>query len=240
MSDTNLLTGPNSGSIPSRGTILCVFQDAALVQTIEPAIARRGFALLRARSALHGLWIAATAQPDAILTDIPRAGCETDQLLESLNKNRRTRELPVIALVDSVKQTEIRPTCLRMADRCLLKTANVDVILSAVAESIEQSLPAKDAASNRPDRVLRVDAVFSEFGDSAHSSGKFSTVYRQRNHSPVNHRLATPDAELDVSTREHTQIDPCIRVAEKECARPLRNAFAGICRMQFHRELKKN
>lgn len=181
MSNATTNTENDPGGIPSRGTVLCVFQDNALVQSIEPAIARRGFALLRARSSMQGFWMAATAQPDIIITDIPRAASQSDYLLDCLQKNRRTRDLPVIALVDSLKQAQAGPTCLRSADLALRKTTNVDDILSAATELLESRhrVVAADQAG-RVDRVLRVDAVFSEIGTPAIAPTKYGSVYRQR------------------------------------------------------------
>jgi DNA-binding NarL/FixJ family response regulator len=178
--------------------------------------------------------MATTTQPDVIMTDIPQAPNQSDQLLDSLKKNRRAREIPVIALVDSLKQSIIRPTCLRLADRVLLKNSTVDSILDTAVEMIESRVRPDSTKSLRtPDRTIRVDAVFSEIGTTVTSAepapdSKFGTVYRQR--ESVNHALAAEQQRQD----GHRKFDEAhdgerrafSKIAEERLMRHLRNLNA--------------
>lgn len=170
--------------------MLCVFRDEALIRTVEPAIARRGFSLLRARSRMQGFWMAVTARPDVIITDLPVATAEQDYLLDCLRKNQTTSPIPVLALTTNVRQANIGPTCLRFANRCLLKRSPVNEILGAAIGLMESRIIAGNPAA-AGDRIIRIDAVLSDLGAMPRSrSNKFWSTYRQRS------QLKSPTAQM--------------------------------------------
>ena len=182
------------GGLPSRGTILCVFRDEALIRTVEPAIARRGFSLLRARSSMQGFWMAVTAKPDVIITDLPVATAEKDYLLDCVRHNETTASIPVLVLTSNVQQDCIGPTCLRHAARCLLKRSNVNQI---VGEAVKLITAHPAVPSGTGDRVIRFDSVGTPSALSARvRSQSHRSKYRQRDRiEPTKATAATQDRE---------------------------------------------
>ena len=151
-----------SAKIPSRGKVLCIFEEASRVRDIETAIIERGFSLLRARHGMHGYWMAITGKPDVIITDINDPELESNYLLECLNRNAKTRGIPVLAMVDAAHQKSARVSCLRNASVCVTKDIDIEKLVSHVDELAE--LRREQQPATEPVRVRSVDAFFSELG----------------------------------------------------------------------------
>ena len=80
-------------------TVLCVEDNPTNLMLIERLIARRAdIRLLSAGNGNHGIEIARTAQPDAILMDINLPGISGIRALELLSQDPATAHIPVIAL----------------------------------------------------------------------------------------------------------------------------------------------
>ncbi len=167
---TTLSTGPDKqndavfkANLPSRGKVLCIFADPQLVISLEPAVTAEGYTLLRARHGMHGYWMALTALPDLIVTDIPQPEQESNYLLDCLSRNVKTRSIPVIALVNASQQRDAIASCLRHASLCLTKSIAAGDFIKQAADLIaKNSATAAHAESGHA--VSHVDAFFSELG----------------------------------------------------------------------------
>ena len=148
--------------MPTRGKVLCVFDDAQLVRHLEPAVMAADYTLLRARHGMHGYWVALTGHPEVILTDVTDPTRETDYLLECLKRNPKTRSIPVVALVDAAQQTAAAASCLKHVTLCLNKHAAPEDILKRVRGLLEGEPTFR--IDPDPDQARNVDAVFSELG----------------------------------------------------------------------------
>ncbi len=150
--------------IPSRGSVLCVFEDAATVAEYEPKIAGVGFTLLRARHGMHGYWLAVTAQPDVIVTDVATHEKDAQYLLGCLARNHKTQNIPVIAIVEPTSdQKKPQLSCLHSVSTCLLKGTPSDELVTWIDKQIDRR-PAVTAVP--PDELSRFDAFFADLGHS--------------------------------------------------------------------------
>jgi len=161
---------PIRAKLPSRGRVLCVFSDSDHVAEIEPKVSEKGFSLLRARPGIHGYWLAITSRPDVIITDVPEPGPGTDAsyLLDCLNRNMKTRDIPVVAIIDTTQQEKAETSGLGHASLCVQRGVDSEDLLNRVDGLIDSSKELQRDKQRRTDvgRATQVDAVFSEFGGS--------------------------------------------------------------------------
>ncbi len=160
-------------NIPSRGKVLCIFDDATLVRDVESAITAGGYALLRARHGMHGYWMAITGTPDVIVTDVSDPEQESNYLLDCLNRNAKTRRIPVVALVDAGHQRNAKVSCLRNATVCVRRDIEMVELLQHVERLVE--LEKESPESVEQPRVRSVDAFFSELGHKRSRSPRIVT-----------------------------------------------------------------
>ncbi len=148
--------------LPSRGKVLCVFDDSLLVQTLEPAIVASGFTLLRARHGMHGYWMALTGAPELIVTDISDPTHNADYLIECLKRNAKTRSIPVVALIHAGQQAAAKASCLKEVSLCVTR----DISATDLIQKIKLLLDGGQTFRIDPDpqQARSVDAVFSELG----------------------------------------------------------------------------
>ena len=154
------------GKLPPRGTILSILGDAQFGTTLETSLVSRGFTIVRARHAMHGVWLAITGSPDAILTDQIRPNDESNYLLDCLKRNPRTAMIPVVSMVDSLRQSEPAVSRLGEVAACYLKDSPVDQLIAELDRQI--AIKASHAAVTpvRTD-ASRFDAIFAELGHSS-------------------------------------------------------------------------
>jgi response regulator RpfG family c-di-GMP phosphodiesterase len=170
----------SSGKLPCRGKVLCIFDERRLVETIEPAVTAEGYTLLRARHGMHGYWMAITGTPDVIITDVPDEEIESNYLLECLNRNAKTREIPVIAMVNARQQSKPTVSCLRHVQLCVTKGISPSELLKQADDIIERNAKSKQSATaEAPVRTNNVDAVFSELGHTPTKSPNIARHIRQ-------------------------------------------------------------
>jgi hypothetical protein len=83
--------------------------------------------------------------------------------------------------------------------------------------------PATDVSHSRVDRVLRVDAVFSEIGTTPHAAGKYGRTYRQRNSADAAYADQRQQSERRKFDTEHSHEQRSFnRTAEERLRRHLR------------------
>lgn len=158
------LTNPDSG-LPPRGTVLCIFEDSISAVALERQFVSKGYTVLRARHAMHGYWLAISSRPDVVITDLIDPGEESDYLVDLLKRNQKTCSLPIIAMVDNVRQTEPAQSCLRMVDVCLRSDAPVDDIVAKLDALVEKNHHATEAAARSESAPKSTNGVFTRFDD---------------------------------------------------------------------------
>ncbi len=149
-------------NLPSRGKILCVFEDATLVRTLEPAIVAAGFTLLRARHGMHGYWMALTGAPELIVTDVSDPTHDADYLIECLKRNVKTRAIPIVALVHAGQQSAAKASCLKEVSLCVMKHISPKDLIGRIRSLLEGGQTYR--IDPDPQQARSVDAVFSELG----------------------------------------------------------------------------
>jgi len=88
---------PKTGPRSSR--LLCVQDDAESIALVEHLLAsRKDLVLLRALDLEHGLKLARTKRPEAILVDIDLAGMGAIEFMKRLRNDAATEATPLLAL----------------------------------------------------------------------------------------------------------------------------------------------
>lgn len=162
---------PMRAKMPARGKVLCVFSNRASHVGVEDEVLHKGFSLLRARPGIHGYWLAITSRPDVVITDVPEPGPDTDSayLLDCLNRNMKTRDIPVVAILKAKEQGQPLHSGLQHADLCVASDLTADKLMERVDELIDSTKDKLRSKFRRADggHANQVDAVFSEIGSSA-------------------------------------------------------------------------
>lgn len=166
-------TVPSRPKRPSRGKVLCVFSCKDRMAEIEPQVSKRGYSLLRARPGIHAYWLAITSRPDAILTDMTDPGPDSDSayLMDCLHRNKKTNDIPVVAILESTIQEIPAQSGLGHAKLCVRADAEVDFVLERMDGLIDNARDANRTKFRRADsgHASQIDAVFSEIGSGDHS-----------------------------------------------------------------------
>ena len=89
---------PDSISSSTRPIILCIDDDPQIVETISLRLRSYHVEVLSAYHGMHGFWLAMTAHPDLIVTDMRMPQGEGDYVVECLKNNSDTSQIPVIVL----------------------------------------------------------------------------------------------------------------------------------------------
>ncbi len=140
-----------------------ILGDAQLTGILEASLVSKAFTIVRARHAMHGVWLAITGAPDAILTDQIRPSDESNYLLDCLKRNPQTAIIPVISMVDSLRQTEPGISRLGEVAACYLKNSPVEQLIVELDRQI--AIKASHAAVPTPrSDASRFDAFFAELG----------------------------------------------------------------------------
>lgn len=167
------LTNPNS-ALPPRGTILCIFKDSMSAISLERQFVSKGYTVLRARHGMHGYWLALSSRPDAVVTDLIDPAQESDYIIELLQRNEKTRRLPLMALVSGLQQEAPTTSCLSMVDVVLRANTPVEEIirqLDSLVEANEGTQAQVDAQRQtirrtRSGTYTRFDDYFARLGAS--------------------------------------------------------------------------
>jgi DNA-binding response OmpR family regulator len=146
--------------------VLTILEDAQPMHALEAALMSKGFRIVRARHAMHGVWVAITGSPDLILTDEIGPSDESNYLLDCLKRNPRTATIPVISLVESLKQMEPSVSRLGELAACYLKSTPVEELVVELDRQIA-GRAAHSAAPETSTDASRFDAYFAELGHSS-------------------------------------------------------------------------
>lgn len=154
--------GDFSKPLPSRGTLLCLFRLSEPYTAVETALTRAGMTLLRARNDLHAISLLGTVRPDAVLMDIPDPAIAHDPFLDGLARRPNGAAVPVIALVPTLRQDAVAPTCLKHVTAVLSRTASPEEIVT----ELNRVLVVPQRTIHRIDLSAEsIDAVFTELGN---------------------------------------------------------------------------
>ena len=150
-----------TAAMPSRGNVLCIITDPTFVDRFESVLVKRGFTLTRARHGMHGYWLAVTAQPDVIVTDVISPEESSNYLLDCLNRNQKTSSIPIVAVLDSTHQSKPGVSCLRRVASSFLKSTPPEALVEQLDKYVAESRP---ESTGTTDYETRFDAVFAELG----------------------------------------------------------------------------
>ncbi|MBC7735390.1 MAG: PAS domain S-box protein, partial [Bacteriovorax sp.] len=124
-------------------TVLCVEDNPANLMLIERLIARRSdIRLLSAKNGSHGIEIARTAQPDAILMDINLPGISGIRALQILSQDPATAHIPVIAVSANAMAHDIEKGLEAGFFRYLTKPIKVNEFMDTLDLALAVSRPA--------------------------------------------------------------------------------------------------
>ncbi len=91
------------------GTVLYIEDNPSSVRLVQKSVSGRlGLSMLNARSAELGLEMARTQRPDIILLDINLPGMNGFEALGHLQRDKRTCDIPVVALTANAMERDIR------------------------------------------------------------------------------------------------------------------------------------
>ncbi|MGA2062933.1 MAG: response regulator [Thermoguttaceae bacterium] len=78
--------------------VLCIDDDPQVSEVISDRLYDYKVKLLSAFSGMQGLWLAATNQPDVIITDLLMPMGDGATIIECLKRNAKTASIPIIVL----------------------------------------------------------------------------------------------------------------------------------------------
>jgi two-component system alkaline phosphatase synthesis response regulator PhoP len=100
MDDTNI---PQVGSAKK---ILIVDDDPVTLEMLEKIFLQEGYWVTRATNGKEALYIADDFQPDLIILDIMMPIMDGTEAIENLEKNPRTKNIPVLCLTSLISKKE--------------------------------------------------------------------------------------------------------------------------------------
>lgn len=119
-------------------TILVVEDDYNLSHNIVDVLENSGYDVELAANGFDGLNIALQILPDLILCDVMMPQMDGYELLEQLNKNPKTSNIPFIFLTAKVESKDLRKGMILGADDYLFKPFKIDDLLNAIETRIKK------------------------------------------------------------------------------------------------------
>jgi hypothetical protein len=104
------------------------------------------------------------AKPNLIIVDVGSAeDAVKGRLLEQIRSHHKTGRIPVLAMVDTLKQDAARASCLRYANGTVLRDSSLELIMTEVHHLMNHE-GSQYIRRIDPGMANSVDAVFSEIG----------------------------------------------------------------------------
>ena len=124
---------PSDGATEEKfPTVLCVDDDPNISDAIARRLLRHGIRVLRAYDGMQGCWMAATEKPEVIVLDIAMPKGNGVEILECLQRNKQTANIPVVVLTGNTDPS----LCQTMQDlgavRFLSKPIPFDELLNEI------------------------------------------------------------------------------------------------------------
>jgi CheY-like chemotaxis protein len=184
--DYKVASAPTTIDIPLR--FVCIFKNPAWFDRLVSAAAKSGHQFFRAKHGMHGYWLAMNESPDVIVTDVPTAGRDTSYLVDCLQNDPRTAQIPVVVLselaITSPTLSELQITQRRIVHMPI--DEDPEKILTLIG--LIASIPCDSVAQS-------VDAVFSEIRDDVSPLMPFGRLYS---------RTDTADSSFSPARRRST------------------------------------
>lgn len=99
----------NHNNIPEEGPekkILIVDDDLVTLEMLEKILLLEGYWVAKATNGKEALYIADDFQPDLIILDIVMPIMDGTELMENIEKNPRTKNIPVLFLTSIISKKE--------------------------------------------------------------------------------------------------------------------------------------
>ena len=122
----------------SEKKILIVDDDPVTLKMLEKILLSEGYWVAKANNGKDALYIADDFLPDVIILDIMMPIMDGAITLNKLEKNPRTRNIPVLFLTSLISKTEELKKSIRNR-RVLAKPIDKDMLLREISKCIEKA-----------------------------------------------------------------------------------------------------
>ncbi|HVX16060.1 MAG TPA: response regulator [Pirellulales bacterium] len=133
--------------------ILCIDDDPDVVRAIETCLATIGAVVSCAYNGRQGHWLALTEKPDLVITDIAMPLGAGGDIVECLQRNSETQDIPVVVLSgrrdDRLKQRLLKGG----VKRWLMKPMRHEELLAAVRSLATATEPASPVEARHDGRI---------------------------------------------------------------------------------------
>jgi len=130
------MKGNNSQGEGQEKKILIVDDDPIILKALEKVLLSEGYWVAKAKNGKEALYIADDFLPDVIILDIMMPVMDGTVTLEYLEKNPRTRNIPVLFLTSLISKSE--ESGKGTMGRCILaKPIDKDKLLKEIERCIE-------------------------------------------------------------------------------------------------------
>ncbi len=118
--------------------VLVIEDDRLLLEFLSDSLQRMGFDILAAQDGHTGIEMAQTEHPDIIISDINMPVMNGLQVLEKLQENPETSEIPFIFLTGKVEMEDLRAGMRMGADDYLVKPVELDELKAAINTRLDK------------------------------------------------------------------------------------------------------
>jgi CheY-like chemotaxis protein len=132
----------NNKNIPEEGPekkILIVDDDTVTLQMLEKILVSVGYWVAKATNGKDALYLTDKFQPDLIILDIVMPIMDGTETMEKLEKNPRTKNIPVLFLTSLISKKEEVDNCTANR-RFLAKPIERDRLLDEVKRGLEKTI----------------------------------------------------------------------------------------------------
>jgi DNA-binding response OmpR family regulator len=112
--------------------VLCIDDDPQVCRAIELVLAAHGAKVICAYYGTQGLWLAMTERPDAVITDIGMPSGGGDYVVECLQRNAKTKGIPLVVLSGRSDPRLVRRLMNLGVERWLTKPVRSDDLVAAL------------------------------------------------------------------------------------------------------------
>lgn len=131
------MSGNNSYGEGQQKKILIVDDDQIILKTLEKILLSEGYCVAKATNGKDALYIADDFSPDVIILDIMMPIMDGTITVEYLEKNPRTRNIPVLFLTSLISRKE-ELTSTHKKRRFLAKPIDIERLLREIKKCFEK------------------------------------------------------------------------------------------------------
>lgn len=118
--------------------VLVIEDDHLLLEFLTDSLHRVGFEILAAQDGSTGIKMAKTDHPDIIISDINMPVMNGLQVLEKLQEDPETSDIPFVFLTGKVEMDDLRKGMRLGADDYLVKPVELDELVAAINTRLEK------------------------------------------------------------------------------------------------------